>query len=126
MSKFCPVLMVKDVKEALAFYKDVFGFEVTLSVPDEENAFFLAIEKNGVEIMLEQQKYMVEEFASLGGKEIGGTFTMYMDLGEVKPLYDACVAKGVKFIADLHKTPYGQDEFAVLDKDGYIVVITKR
>lgn len=126
MSKFCPVLMVKNVKEALAFYKDVFGFEVTISVPDEENAFFVAIEKNGVELMLEQKENMVEEFSSLANKEIGGTFTMYMDLGEVKPLYDNCIAKGVKFVADLHQTPYGQDEFAILDTDGYIVVITKR
>jgi len=126
MSKLTPVLMVNDVKESIAFYSNVFGFKTTIIVPNEETPVFAAIEKDGVEIMLQERSSMEEEYQLFKGKEIGGTFTLYLDLGEVKPLYDICKEKRVKFATDLHKTFYGADEFAILDNNNYILVITKR
>lgn len=126
MSTLTPVLMVKDVKESIAFYNSIFGFEITIIVPNEETPVFAAIEKNGLEIMLQERSSMEAEYQLFKSKDIGGTFTLYLDLGEVKPLYDICKDKKVKFVNDLHKTFYGADEFAILDNNNYTLVITKR
>lgn len=126
MSKLTPVLMVKDVKESIAFYNSVFGFETTITVPNEDAPAFAAITKDGVEIMLQEKSSMEGEYPLFEGKEMGGTFTLYLDLGDVNALYAVCKKKGVTLVHDLHKTFYGADEFAILDNNNYTLVLTKR
>lgn len=126
MNKLTPVLMVNNVQESIAFYSSVFGFETTIAVPSKEEPVFAAIEKDGIEIMLQERSNMEGEYQLFKGKELGGTFTLYLDLGEVKPLYDICKSNNVTFVNDLHKTFYGADEFAISDNNNYTLVITKR
>lgn len=125
MNKLTPVLKVNNVKESIAFYEG-FNFQVVVAMPDADNPEFAILVNSEVEIMLQQTESIDAEYTLMKGKEPGGTFTLYMDLGEVKPIYDICKDKGIEIVIDLHKTPYGQDEFAVLDNNGYILVFTKR
>ena len=129
MSRLTPVLMVKNIKESIAFYSNIFGFKITIAVPNEDTPDFVIMEtgeKDVVEIMLQEKSNMEGEYPLFKDKEIGGTFTLYMDLGDVKVLYDICKKKEVTFVNDLHKTFYGADEFTILDNNNYILVITKR
>ena len=61
MSKLTPVLMGANVKESIAFYSSVFGFESNIIAPSMEEPVFASIEKDGVEIMLQEKNSMAAE-----------------------------------------------------------------
>lgn len=124
MNRITPVLKVKNVKESIAFYQKL-NFEVVVAMPEGEPEFAI-INNKEVEIMLQSEASIDAEYVMMEGKEPGGTFTLYMDLGEVEPNYNVCKENGMDIVIDLHKTPYGQDEFAIADNNGYILVFTKR
>lgn len=126
MGRLTPVLMVKDVNESIDFYKRMFGFIPTIVVPDENAPVFAAIEKDGVEIMLQERESMEGEYPLFKGKKIGGTVTLYLDLGEVRAIYDTCKKQKAEIIVDIHTTFYGANEFAIVDNNGFVVVLTKR
>lgn len=124
MNRLTPVLKVRNVKESISFYEKL-NFGVVVAMPEEEPEFAI-VNHNEVEIMLQSEASIDAEYNMMAGKEPGGTFTLYMDLGEVGPIYDACKEKGMEIVIDLHSTPYGQEEFAITDNNGYILVFTKR
>ncbi|KKU10029.1 MAG: hypothetical protein UX14_C0028G0012, partial [Parcubacteria group bacterium GW2011_GWF1_45_5] len=54
------------------------------------------------------------------GLKIGGTFTMYISMQDVKTFYGKIKDK-VEIIKNIHKTFYGADEFVIKDLNGYII-----
>lgn len=127
MKKITPNIMVADVNATIDYYKDNLGFE-TVMVVDEEKGdgasgkpLVWAMIKNGdVEIMLQKTDSLIEELPEMEGREIGGTFTLYVRMQDVKSFYDKVKDK-VEIVKDMHKTFYGADEFVIKDLNGYII-----
>jgi uncharacterized glyoxalase superfamily protein PhnB len=121
LKKLTPNLMVEDVNRTIEFYRDVLGFEVTATVP-EEGIFGWANTRHGeVEIMFQARLSLEEEVPALKGQPVGGSLTFYIDAGEqVKTLYEQLKDK-VELAQDLHTTFYDATEFAIIDCNGYIL-----
>ena len=124
MKKITPNIMVKNVSETVDYYKNNLGFE-TVMVADEEKGdgvsgkpLVWAMIKNGdVEIMLQRQDSFVAELPEMEGREIGGTFTLYVGMQDVKSFYDK-IKDEVEIVKEMHKTWYEADEFVIKDLNG--------
>lgn len=98
MNKLTPNLMVEDVNRTVEFYHDVLGFEFVMGVIEElqeiltsyqpDRSLDYAMMKCGnVEIMFQAEKSLAIALPVLKGRELGGTFTLYMELDDVSDMY---------------------------------------
>ncbi len=130
-TKLTPCMMVSDVNRTVEYYRDVLGFAFVGGVPpksqqgvtqyDKTQPLAFAMMKQGsVEIMFYVQQSFVEELPQLRDKPIGATTEFYIDLPDVRQLYQR-LRDRVKIITDLHRTFYGKDEFVIEDCNGYLL-----
>lgn len=117
-------IMVKNVKETIAFYEEKLGFQKVLSVPESGDVLnFAILVKDKISIMLQEQHNLIEEYPTLRIEEIKPTFTLFITVSDVAALYEELKDK-VTLAKELHKTFYGKDEFAVFDNNGNILTIS--
>ena len=131
MQKITPNIMVADVNATIDYYKNNLEFIIVMGVDEQKEVkmgdsatkttlTWAMIKKDDVEIMLQRKDVMVEELPEFKGLKIGGTFTLYITMQDVKGFYDKIKDK-VKIVKDKHKTFYGADEFVIKDINGYII-----
>ena len=78
--------------------------------------------KDNISIMFQEQESLIEEYPTLKTKDIIPTFTLFITVKNVAQLYGELKDK-VKIAAEIHKTFYGKDEFAIFDNNGNILTI---
>jgi lactoylglutathione lyase len=117
-----PNLLVADMPASLAFYRDVLGFELVRSVPDEAPYVFVWLKRGGVELFLNDVKVVASLTVKL---EAGGTSTLYVDVSDVKTLLDQLTGRA-QIVMPLTDQFYGMREFAILDPDGYLLTFAQR
>lgn len=114
-------LMVEDVGETVDWYRDVFGVEVLGRMPEEGEAVWAQVGKGGVSLMFQERGSLVDEFPGFEGMDIGGSFSLYIDVSDVEGLYDDLCSGGVEAELGPRVTDYGRREFAVRDCNGYVL-----
>jgi uncharacterized glyoxalase superfamily protein PhnB len=127
--------MVEDVNRTVEFYQEILGFEFVMGVIEElqevltvyqqDRSLDYAMVKYGeVEVMFQAKRSLAEALPLLRGREIGGTFTLYMELDSISELY-AGIKDKVTIVKDLHTTFYGMQEFYIEDCNGYILAFAE-
>src|SRR2546427_3172118 len=117
LKKITANLMVESVDDTMAFYKDVLGFETITTVPEAGPFNWAWMKRGDVEIMFQSRPSLAEDVPAFTGKEIGGTFGMYVNVEGVQSLYEAIKDK-VTIVRDMHTTFYGTQEFYIQDCNG--------
>jgi uncharacterized glyoxalase superfamily protein PhnB len=117
-----PNLLVSDMAASLALYRDVLGFQLKESVPDAPPFVFAWLERNGINLFLNDAKPVVEEFTTL---RAGNTSTLYIIVDDVEALH-AEISGRANVVMHLKDQFYGMREFAILDPDGYLVTFGQR
>jgi len=125
ISKLTPNLVVADVERSLAFYRDVLGFEVQVTVPEASPFVFAAVTCGNVEVFLNARDAAVAEYPAFTDRPVGGTLTLFMEVTGVEAAHEALRTK-VQIVMPLEKKWYGSTEFAFLDPDGYIITFAER
>ena len=125
LQKLTPNLVVSDITRSLAFYRDVLGFSVTFTVPEQAPFVFAAVQSGPIEVFLNASGPALEEYPAFKERPIGGTFTMFIEVGAVKTLY-ATLSQRATVVMPLEKKWYGMTEFAIEDPDGYIITFAER
>ena len=132
--KLTPILMVKDVNQALDFYEQVLGFETSLVVPEDKQEEVLtqrppgrtlvfALMKAGpVEIMFQSRKSMTKELAAIKDADPYASATFYIEVKDVDRLYERIQGKAQVLARPMNK-PYGKREITIRDLNGYILTI---
>lgn len=122
-----PNLIVKDMEKSLHFYRDVLGFAVSQTVPDKAPFVFAWMKRDDANLFLNQQMPpQPGQTDPMAGRPVGGTLSMYMVLEGIDDLLKIVEQAGVKPAIALHKEFYGMKEFAVLDPDGYLIILAER
>jgi len=114
-------LMVDDMKKTIDFYQEILGFQVTVSVP-EENPFFVIINHESIELMLYQRDQFGKEIPKFKKMSVGGSIALYLEVENIKSLFD-CMKGKVKIIQTIHETDYGSTEFSFEDCNGYVLML---
>ena len=104
-----PVLKVADIGKALAYYKDVLGFEESFRV-----ANYAGVRLGSVELHLAEQ---VEPPETEYAKPIGGS-TVYIFCDAVDHYYSEIQNRGALVMFGPKNWPYGMRDFRVRDVDG--------
>jgi uncharacterized glyoxalase superfamily protein PhnB len=123
--KLTPNLLVANVERSLAFYVDVLGFVRGMSVPDESPFVFASVTGGGVEIFLNDAATAIKEYPGFGGRPLGATGTLYIEVEGVDALHDR-LKNAVKIVMPLITQFYGVREFAFEDPDGYVITFAER
>jgi catechol 2,3-dioxygenase-like lactoylglutathione lyase family enzyme len=120
LKKLTPNLMVEDVAKTLAFYRDILGFHVVMTLPEQEPFTFAIVGRDSVELMFQSRDSLSENVPALTGSPIGASQTFYIEVTGIRDLYESLRDK-VEILVDFHTTFYGTQEFYFRDINGYIL-----
>ena len=120
-----PNLVVRDLASSLAFYRDMLGFTISMSVPDAAPYVFVGLERDGVPVFLNDVTAAVHDFPAMASTPSGGTCTMFFIVTNVDALH-AMVAPQATIVMPLKTQVYGMREFAVTDPDGHVITFAQR
>lgn len=127
--------MVADVNKAIDFYIEVLGFQHVMSVPmgSEQVHFeyspnqplvYSLIKHGEVEIMLQEQKSLIENVPAFGDvgdvHDIRSSAILYFEVDNVVALAEK-LKQHCSVVRDLHDTFYGMKEIYVKDLNGYVL-----
>ena len=111
-----PVLLVRDVVKAAAYYVDTLGFSVDRFWGDPPT--FTIAKRDGVFIMLNQVG-AGDDFRPNGAYD--GRFSVYVDVNDADAMHAEFQAKGADIICEPEDQPYLMREFQVRDLDGHLL-----
>ncbi len=122
--KIISELLVNDVNNSIKFYKDFLGFEIVETTGNPIN--WARLKRNSAEIMIESYKSAINEFKNFPQKAKASNLIKfkYDDIADVKDIYKNIINSNVKIFKDLKQTNYGTTEFAILDIDDNIIIIS--
>ncbi len=125
LTSLTPNLIVSSVARSLAFYRDVLGFTVEVTVPDVDPFVFAIVRHGAVGVFLNAPEPAIAEYPAFGGRPIGGTLTLFVHVTDIAEAY-AGLQDRVRVVMPLEKKWYGVTEFAFEDPDGYIITYAQR
>ena len=125
INKLTPNLIVTNVERSAAFYRDVLGFNVQMTVPDAPPYAFAIMTNGPVEVFLNAPEAAFEEYPAFKHQQLGGTLTLFMEVTGIEAEY-ARLAPQVNVVMPFEKKWYGMTEFAFTDPDGYIITFAER
>ena len=119
-----PNIGVRNVSETVKFYTETLGFNLIMSVPETGNMIWAMVSSGKVTFMFQEIESLHEEYPQLPEKTASAPLTFYIVIKGMRELYQkvketGCLAK------EMYKTPYGANEFAIFDNNGYILTITE-
>jgi uncharacterized glyoxalase superfamily protein PhnB len=116
MGYISPTLAVRNMRQAIQFYRDSLGFKIGMAFPDADNPEYADLSKDGMVLMLIPAKNV-----GIGAKEkLGLGVNLYMQInGDIDEYYSELKNKGVKVVVDIKDEPYGIRDFTVEDTNGY-------
>ena len=126
-----PNLIVRDITASTEFYREVLGFSVVATVPEQGPLVFVWLQRDDVSVFLNSVPAVAEDLPAVAARPVGGTATMFITLEAadaaqgVDRLFET-VAKRSRVIMPLKDQFYGMREFAVEDPDGYVVIFAQR
>ena len=121
-SSLTPNLVVSDIARSTAFYRDVLGFTVKQSVPEEAPFVFVWLERGAVQVFLNDRATVQKELPAAAAT-VGGS-GMFVVVDGLDALHHG-VAGRADVIMPLTKQFYGMREFAVTDPDGYVITFAE-
>ncbi|MFT3738775.1 MAG: VOC family protein [Breznakibacter sp.] len=119
-----PNIGVKSVDETVKFYTGVLGFKELMSVPGEGKQIWAMVNAGNVNLMFQDRDSLEDEYPELKGRGLQSVLSFYIKVKDKKELYDK--VRDTAYLAkEMHTTPYGAEEFAVRDNNGFILTITE-
>jgi catechol 2,3-dioxygenase-like lactoylglutathione lyase family enzyme len=116
-----PFFIVAKVPDALAFYRDKLGFEITFQGPEEDDIFFGIVQRGRAMIMM---KDIGVGPAPNHTRNIGkgdARWDAYVYVPDPETLAEEFAAREVAFLEPLKNTDDGLRGFEIKDTDGYIL-----
>lgn len=117
-------LLVNDVNKSIKFYKDFFDFEIVETTGNPIN--WVKLKNADAELMLEDYKIAANEFVKFPSKVNSSNLIKfkYSNIEDIRMLYNKMLSGNIKIFNDLKETDYGTTEFAILDYDDNIIIIS--
>jgi lactoylglutathione lyase len=119
-----PILYVRDLPAALAFYRDLLGFAETFRQPEEGEPVFVSLEQAGTKLGL--VVYGAPE-AHLGRTPGGGIrFELWLYCDDVDAEVGRLRAAGAEVLREPEDMPWGERLAYVADPDGNPVSVAAK
>ena len=120
-----PNMMTDSVDETIAFYVENMGFQEYDSATDENGKkIFVILGKDNATLMFQQKESLIEEYPVLETEQIKPMLTLYIVVDNFDDYY-AQITKNVPVMKNIHITPYGAKEFAILDNNNIALTVAE-
>ena len=113
-----PAIRVRDMGEALDFYKNQLGFTVERETPDAVN---VSLARGDARIMIEipTDLYSAEYNDAIQSRiDLKSPIALYMEAPDLEEFYSRLQESGVNIVDPLADRPWGQTEFTIEDPQG--------
>ena len=125
IQSFSPNLMVYDVQETVDYYKELLGFELVQSVPDEKDVLQWAMmKKEEFIIMFQEMNSMQMDIPFFKEISPGGSLNFYIKVENIQEFFDE-IKDSYRLVSELDKTLYNTMEFSISDINGYILTFAQ-
>ena len=125
LKSLTPNLIVSDVARSIGFYRDLLGFSLGPTVPEQAPYVFAIVQSGPVQIFLNAPEPAVAEYPAFAGRPLGGTLTLFIEVERISEVYEDLRTR-VEVVMPLEKKWYGVTEFAFADPDGYLITYAER
>ena len=125
-----PNLIVSDIDRSAAFYRDLLGFSVVTTVPEQAPFVFVWLQRGGVSVFLNARAAAEADLPLWAGRSAGGlSMFMMLEADSVAAGIDAlfgAIESQATVVMPLKDQFYGMREFGILDPDGYVIFFAQR
>ena len=124
ISGIAPFFIVKNVPEALAFYRDRLGFDITFQGPSEDDIFFGIVKRGAAMIILKDIGVDPVPNYTRDIKQGIARWDAYLYVPDPDALAAEFLSRNVEFFKTIGDSEDGDDGlrgFEVKDTDGYIL-----
>ena len=118
-------LMVENVEKSIAFYQEVLGLAVVVSVPSQTGGLqFAILAKDNLTIMVQEKDNLMAEYPVLKAEKLQPSVTLYITVDDLDGLYEK-LKGNYPVNTEIHRSFYGAREFAITDVDGYVLTFAE-
>ena len=121
ISGIAPFFIVKNVPEALSFYRDRLGFDITFQGPDPDDIFFGIVQRGGAMIMLKDVGVDPLPNYIRDAKKGWARWDAYLQVADPDALAAEFSSRNVEFSQPLKDDDDGLRGFELKDADGYVL-----
>ena len=124
ISGIAPFFVVKNVPEALSFYRDRLGFDITFQGPSEDDIFFGIVQRGAAMIILKDIGVEPVPNYTRDIKQGIARWDAYLYVPDPDALAAEFLSRNVEFFTTLKDNEDGDDGlrgFELKDADGYIL-----
>lgn len=114
-----PFLIVRDVMESIAFYRERLGFDLMYVGPDGD-PYFAMVKRDGVHLMLKAIAPEVQPMPNPSRHE-WARWDAYIYTPDPDALAEEFASRGVSFHKPVHVNSDNLRGFEVVDADGYVL-----
>jgi len=118
------ILGVADFAASLSFYRDQLGLEVLAVYEDPPSATLTAA---GARISLAEQDHPAPDrpgvMMSAPMDRSLANVVLVLEVNDAQAAHQELGERGVRFLAEIHYSPWGGSRFFCVDPDGYLVEI---
>ena len=124
VQKITTVLAVEAVEPSLEFWERRLGFEVTVTVPQEDKLGFAILLKDGIEVMLQSVASILADLGSTTGEVNGRSAALFIEVADLAGVENALGDYPIEMAR--RTTFYGTNEIGVREPGGHFVVFAER
>ena len=121
ISGIAPFFIVKNVPDALSFYRDRLGFDITFQGPDPDDIFFGIVQRGGAMIMLKDVGVDPLPNYIRDAKKGWARWDAYLQVADPDALAAEFSSRNVEFSQPLKDDDDGLRGFELKDADGYVL-----
>ncbi len=120
LGSVAPFFIVRDVRAAIAFYRDRLGFDVAYVGPGDDDPYYAMVQRDGVAFML---KAITPEVQAMPNptRHPWARWDAYVHTPDPDALADELTARGVAFREPLGVNSDRLRGFELVDADGYVL-----
>ncbi len=125
LQRLTPVIVVDAIEPCLPFWTGRLGFEQRVAVPaDDGSIAFVALERDGIEIMYQTQASVAAEGEQFARMYRGHSVALFIEVSDLDAVEQA--VRGAEVVKPRHQTFYGTSELYVKEPGGNVVGFAQR
>jgi uncharacterized glyoxalase superfamily protein PhnB len=124
LTELTPNILVEDMAATLAFYQEVLGFGLVMSVPDSAPFNWAMLKRDEVVLMFQTRASLAEEIPLFASQMLGGGLTFYINVTDIQGLHQTLAGR-VEVVMPMKTTFYGAQEFGIRDPNGFVLVFAQ-
>ena len=123
MKRLTPILVVEEIEPCLNLWVERLGFEKTMEVPEGDKLGFVALERDGREIMYQTRASIAKEVETAGlhpaMKEAGRPSVLFIEVEELAAIQKR--VEGMDVLVPYRETFYGSKELWLREPGGHLI-----